>query len=202
MRSSTAPVGTRRLALVAVTFALVTALVAACSGAASVETASMRSQERPGGGTSTSDRPAEPTDRGDSSGSGGSSGPGGGDERGGGSEGRGPGGGGPDEFCATLREVSEQTDVQDVQQVVGMLRELRDQAPGELTRHFDVMIGMIERLENIDEEDPEALGELFEALMDPAVKEAGDAVGRYAADHCGLDLNGGIDLQPGVVPGG
>ncbi len=201
MSNSTEPRATRtrqvRRVTVLVAAAVAATLLAGCAGSDSIETASMRSQARPDSGAADPGETPDEPDGGSESGGSGGGGEGSGGTTPGNGGNSGGGGGDSDEFCRQLRTFSEQSDPDDVAVVIDWLKDLRDSAPSDLQDDFDVMIGMIERLETVDESDPEALGEVFETLLDPAVQEASNNVAGYASEECGIDLNGEIDLQPG-----
>lgn len=140
--------------------AAVALLPAACSGSGSNVTASAESAER-----------GSPDD-----GGGGSS------------------GGGDDEYCAALeRLAADGTDVdltEDPEAALAEVRSLAEAAPPELEADFEVFLTTIERLATIPEDDTgEALGELFEVMLDPEFMAAQERIDDYSGDECGIDLD-------------
>jgi hypothetical protein len=100
-----------------------------------------------------------------------------------------------DAFCArvaTLEAASsgEAPDAVDVSE----LRKLAEQAPNdELRAAIETLVPVIERFTELDENDPEALGLVFELLVDPAFQEATETVEAYATGTCGLPPSGTDD---------
>jgi hypothetical protein len=138
----------------------VVVLPAACSGSGSNVTAS-----------------AESADRGSSEDSGGGS-----------------GAGGDEDYCAALeRLAADGTDVdltEDPEAALAEVRSLAESAPPELEADFDVFVATIERLASIPADDSgEALGELFEVMLDPEFMEAQERIDEYSSDECGVDLD-------------
>lgn len=144
--------------------ALVIALVpAACSGSGSSTTASAESEER------------------------------GSSEDGGGS-GADTGAGGAEEYCAALeRLAADGTDVdltEDPDAALAEVRSLAETAPPELAPDFDLFVATIERLAALPADDTgEALGELFEVMLDPEFMAAQERIEQYSSDQCGIDFD-------------
>lgn len=113
------------------------------------------------------------------------------------SEGRGGSGtdaGGDEEYCAALeRLAADGTDVdltEDPDAALAEVRSLAEAAPPEIAEDFEVFLGTIERLATIpDDETGEALGELFEVMLDPEFMAARERIDQYSSDECGIDFD-------------
>lgn len=135
----------------------------------------------------------------------------GGDDGGGagGAGGGGAGGGGSrltdEAFCARLVELEEQTSQLDPDEAdaafFGQLSALVAAAPNDQLRSALSTFGDIaQKLEGIDENDPEAFGEAFAIFFDPKVIAASETLETYLTDTCGIDTGSGIgddDLDVG-----
>lgn len=160
------PPGRRRgvtAVVVAVLTALCLAVLAGCGGGEA--TASMLSGGRPAG-----------------------AGADGGDE--------GAAGAVPAGFCEALRELAEdQDDDVEADQLLEGTERLRDTAPEELRDEVDVLVRFARRLSELDleDDDPAAIGEMLELVMDPQVMAATTAIEAYSIENCGIDLDSGGD---------
>lgn len=132
-------------------------------------------------------------------------------ERGSSEDAGGGAGTGDEDYCAALeRLASDGTDVdltEDPDAALAEVRSLADTAPPELEADFEVFVATIERLASIPADDSgEALGELFEVMLDPEFMAAQERIDDYSGDECGIDfddlgtgsdLDGLDDAEPG-----
>lgn len=91
-------------------------------------------------------------------------------------------------FCARVASLEatsgdEAPDAADLAE----LRTLAEQAPSdELRDAIETLVPLIERFAELDENDPEALGLVFDVLADPKFQAASEKLERYATTTCGL----------------
>lgn len=155
----------RRLRAVAVGSVIAMSLgLAACSGAGSEVSDSRESGQRP---SATSELDREP-----SGGSGGS-----GQEDG-------------DEFCLTLRDFAREAATADAQGMIDQLEELRELAPSDVADDLQEVEETLEELRTLSQTsgDLESFGRVLDALLDPTMRDALGAIGSYAWDECGVDI--------------
>jgi len=94
-----------------------------------------------------------------------------------------------EEFCAkveALDAVDPSTD--DMADVVTTVEELADAAPSDELR--DAMLALVPvmtALDNLDENDPDAMSKIMEIMMDPEVIAAGELIEKYSTETCGID---------------
>jgi hypothetical protein len=104
------------------------------------------------------------------------------------------GAGGDEEYCAALeRLAADGTDVdltEDPEAALAEVRSLAEAAPPELAADFETFLGTIEQLAEIPADDTgAALGELFEAMLDPEFMAAQERIDDYSSDECGIDFD-------------
>ena len=96
------------------------------------------------------------------------------------------GGGDQEAFCETLASSAEGPDLES-EEGIAAFRELIEVAPGEIRGDLDVLADAVERLEGLDENDPDAFEEFFTIALDPRVVSATENLEDYAVERCGLD---------------
>ena len=122
-----------------------------------------------------------------------------GDDGGGGDDG-GSGGGSGDQaaFCESLQQADEEGALEDddVEGAIAAFDELTQDAPEEIQPSLDELRGAFERLADLDEEDPDDISAAFDILFDEDVIQAGQRLGEYASEECGIEgLSGFEDLS-------
>lgn len=116
----------------------------------------------------------------------------GGDDSGGG--GGGAGGGSPlsdEAFCALVEQTVDAVDeAADDPEIFGLIAALATQAPNaEVRRAMERFGEVAEKLEGLDENDPDAFGEAFALILDPSFIAATETLDAYFTETCGLDLD-------------
>lgn len=102
-----------------------------------------------------------------------------------------PAGGDAEAYCATAREVAGQDGVdlsEDADAAYAGLQRMAADAPTELDDDFATFLDGVADIAQLDEDDPAALTGIFELLTDEDFTAAADAIERYTADQCGVEL--------------
>ncbi len=110
-----------------------------------------------------------------------------------GSDAAGPGGGGSVEAFCTLMEESESSGEElDPTTAEGKekLQEVLDAAPSEIKGDVEVLFGMIDDFEGVDEDDPEAFEQAFSLMFNPEFISAAENLDTFAVEECGLPPSG------------
>ena len=97
-----------------------------------------------------------------------------------------------EEFCAKLIEIEasnalnlEDNDPEVLKEMLTVFADLAKTAPtDELKKAFETMGPLLEKMSEIDENDPDAFGELFSMMFDPEVAAAGETFDAYSTDVC------------------
>ena len=94
------------------------------------------------------------------------------------------------EYCdrAAALQTSQGSFAEDPAAQLEAIESLASVAPPELEEDFDVMSEVIDQLSDLDEDDPESLGRIFEIAFDPEVQTAARAIVEFTERECGLDL--------------
>ena len=94
-----------------------------------------------------------------------------------------------EEFCAEIATLdSVDPSVDDMADVVTMLEDLADKSPNdELRDAMLTLIPVMTAMGDIDENDPDAMNEVMEIMMDPEVMAAGELLETYSSETCGID---------------
>lgn len=116
-----------------------------------------------------------------------------------------------EEFCAELAALEEAdaggdgSDELDAE-ALAQLQDLADRAPNEDLRTAIETLGDIaEQMSDLDEDDPEAFGQVMALMFDPEVISAGETLDTYMVDVCGMDpddTGGGITGDDASDDGG
>ena len=96
-------------------------------------------------------------------------------------------------FCVlveqTLDEAEALGDEEFGAQALGIFAELADRAPDSDVRDSLRTFGEIaERIDAVDEDDPDAFEEIFALILDPEFISAADTIETYFEGTCGLEL--------------
>ncbi|MEY3679463.1 MAG: hypothetical protein ACO27U_04915 [Ilumatobacteraceae bacterium] len=109
----------------------------------------------------------------------------------GGDDGSSNGGGGAasvEEFCTQIENLESAVEPDDMAAAVGALQDLIDSAPSKDVREaLETLIPVLEGMSSIDENDPEAMNDLMELMMDPKVMEASATLESFGAEECGFE---------------
>lgn len=107
------------------------------------------------------------------------------------------------DFCEDLSIMKEAEDSsgdaetdEEIEAVLGLFRDLAASGPDELTSSFDLLIGGMEELAYLDDEDDDSIGKAFAVILDPEFQAAVAAINAYGRDECGLSEDA-FDLGPG-----
>jgi hypothetical protein len=99
-------------------------------------------------------------------------------------------GGDVDEFCDFLVEMDAQGDLDfedDPDEVAAVMAEMRRLAPREIRDEIDVMLDILVQMAEMDEDDPDAFGEIMALMFDPEVIAAGETLEEFGVEECGLE---------------
>jgi len=70
---------------------------------------------------------------------------------------------------------------------IAIMNELIEVAPNdELRDALKVLVPVMTEMEDVDENDPEAMSKVFEIIMDPKVIAAGEVIEKYSTEVCGI----------------
>ena len=97
-----------------------------------------------------------------------------------------------EEFCAKLIEIEasnalnlEDNDPEVLKEMLTVFADLAKTAPTDkLKKAFETMGPLLEKMSQIDENDPDAFGEVFSMMFDPEVAAAGETLDAYSTDVC------------------
>lgn len=92
-----------------------------------------------------------------------------------------------EEFCAKIDDLESAVEPDDMASAVAALSDLVDSSPTpEIRDALETLIPVITKMADIDENDPDAIGELMGLMMDPDVMEAGTVLETFGAEQCGF----------------
>lgn len=97
-----------------------------------------------------------------------------------------------EEFCAKLIEIDasnafnlDDNDPEMLKEMLIVFADLAKTAPtDELKKAFETMGPLLEKMSQIDENDPDAFGEVMSMMFDPEVAAAGETFDAYSTDVC------------------
>lgn len=97
-----------------------------------------------------------------------------------------------EEFCAKLMEIDasnafnlDDNDPEMLKEMLIVFADLAKTAPtDELKKAFETMGPLLEKMSQIDENDPDAFGEVMSMMFDPEVAAAGETFDAYSTDVC------------------
>lgn len=99
-------------------------------------------------------------------------------------------------FCALVEQqfAEAEAEAEDPEaffsEIFGLMGDLAGRAPtAELTSAMQRLGEVGENLSDIDEDDPDAFGEIFALMMDPSVTAAMDTLDEYFTTTCDLDFD-------------
>ena len=131
--------------------------------------------------------------------------------------GSGSGGGGGDEvasveeFCSRIETLQSAVAPDDMVAAVAAIEDLVGAAPTDEVREaLETLVPVLSRMSELDENDPDAIGELMELAMDPKIMEASTVLEEFGAEQCGFtsDDSGSTDsiadlpVEEGASPAG
>ncbi len=92
------------------------------------------------------------------------------------------------EFCDKIASVEGTAPADaDMTTVLAVLADLADSAPTkELRDAIETIAPIMQELEGVDENDPEAFAKAMEIMMDPKIVAAGAVLEKFATETCGL----------------
>lgn len=98
-----------------------------------------------------------------------------------------------EEFCAKVEALDAMDPgTDDMAEVVATVEELADAAPSEELRDaMRALVPVMTALENLDENDPDAMNKIMEIMMDPEVIAAGELIENFSSETCGIDPDDG-----------
>lgn len=92
-----------------------------------------------------------------------------------------------EEFCNKIDALESAVEPDDMASAVAALSDLVDSSPTPDVRDaLETLIPVIAKMADIDENDPDAIGELMGLMMDPDVMEAGTVLETFGAEQCGF----------------
>ena len=108
-----------------------------------------------------------------------------------------------EEFCAKLANFNsasdlnpEASDPEALKAMVPLVADLAKTAPNdELKKAFETMGPVIEKVSAIDENDPDAFGNMMSLMFDPAVTSAGKVIEAYSTDVCKIPTSDSSDMN-------
>jgi hypothetical protein len=112
------------------------------------------------------------------------------------SAGGGGGGGAMSEqaFCNMIAEIEEDADDLDDAEAIAMFGRMAQRAPNpELREAMLRLADAAELLEDLDDDDPESIGEAFALMFDPDFVAAAETIERFMSDTCGIDTGSDWD---------
>lgn len=97
-----------------------------------------------------------------------------------------------EEFCAKLVEFEssnalspDANDAEAMKAMLPIIADLAKTAPNdELKKAFETMGPVLQKISEIDENDPDALGTVMSMMFDPEVASAGETIDAYSTDVC------------------
>lgn len=104
-----------------------------------------------------------------------------------------------EDYCVAAKEAADMgLDVTaDPEETLRALERIAALAPQELQDDFDTLLGVIDKLEALDEGDMESITGAFEILLDPELVAASEAIDAYTRATCGFSVSGGGISDPG-----
>ncbi len=92
-----------------------------------------------------------------------------------------------EQFCERIAALEAAVEPDDIGSAVAALEGLVDAAPTDEVRNaLETLIPVLSRMSTIDENDPDAIGELMELAMDPEIMEASAVLETFGTEQCGF----------------
>lgn len=104
-----------------------------------------------------------------------------------------------EEFCSRIEALESAAEPDDIGAAVAAIEGLVDAAPTDEVREaLETLIPVLARMSEIDENDPDAIGELMGLAMDPKIMEASTVLEEFGTQQCGFtsDDSGSTDTVP------
>lgn len=116
------------------------------------------------------------------------------------------------DFCddvSALEALEDGGDSQVTEDDLASFQDFVDAAPDEISADLQVLADLLTQLAELDEDDPDAFGEVFGLFFDPEVVAATENVETFISDECGIDIDDSssdaesdADGPPGDLEGG
>ena len=109
-----------------------------------------------------------------------------------------------EEFCTRIEALESAAEPDDIGAAVAAIEGLVDAAPTDEVRDaLETLIPVLARMSEIDENDPDAIGELMSLAMDPKIMEASTVLENFGTEQCGFtsDDTGWSDTAPDTASG-
>jgi hypothetical protein len=92
-----------------------------------------------------------------------------------------------EEFCDRISALESAVEPDDIGAAVAAIEGLVDAAPtAEVRDALETLVPVLSRMGAIDENDPDAIGELMGLAMDPEVMEASAVLEKFGTEECGF----------------
>ena len=92
-----------------------------------------------------------------------------------------------EEFCTRIEALESAAEPDDIGAAVAAIEGLVDAAPTDQVREaLETLIPVLARMSAIDENDPDAIGELMGLAMDPKIMEASAVLEEFGTEQCGF----------------
>jgi hypothetical protein len=92
-----------------------------------------------------------------------------------------------EEFCSRIDALASAAEPDDIGSAVAAIEGLVDAAPTDEVRDaLETLVPVLSRMGAIDENDPDAIGELMELAMDPKIMEASAVLETFGTVQCGF----------------
>lgn len=104
-----------------------------------------------------------------------------------------------EEFCTRIEALESAAEPEDLGAAVAAIEDLVDAAPTDEVREaLETLIPVLARMSAIDENDPDAIGELMGLAMDPKIMEASAVLEEFGTEQCGFtsDDSSSTDTVP------
>ena len=104
-----------------------------------------------------------------------------------------------EEFCTRIEALESAAAPDDIGAAVAAIEGLVDAAPTDEVREaLETLIPVLSRMSEIDENDPDAIGELMSLAMDPKIMEASTVLENFGTEQCGFtsDESASTDTVP------
>ncbi len=96
-------------------------------------------------------------------------------------------GGDAQAFCDFMAEQEDLDINEDPEEVAAAMEEMRRLAPDEIRDDVEELLRVMEKFADIDEDDPEAFGEIMALVMDPRFVAVGERLDEFGVEECGLE---------------
>lgn len=92
-----------------------------------------------------------------------------------------------EEFCQRIEALESAAAPDDIGAAVAAIQGLVDSAPtDEVRKALETLVPVLSRMSEIDENDPDAIGELMGLALDPEIMAASAVLETFGTDECGF----------------